>query len=296
MDTPKEKNVGSIDIDSFFVYEAAEIEMACKVADLLHNSKDIRASGNEVEISVRNFFKRKLESKFYVSNGHIVDSNLLFSSQFDIIIADNFKTPILYKTQDGTEFLTYESIYAIGEIKKRWGSDLLGEFIETITKNKSKLKREEVSSNFIDTGGKGLYLDIPVTEYPFQNPFFYFAFIASSDDFDFEDIRDTYSKCNDWGMLPNIICIMNEGIIVNIRKMKSQNNKFKINLYPEFVKVDEKDQYEWIFLQLEKDSSSLGSMYYLIHEHLNNCVLKQADLMIYMQRMFNFSSDDIIKI
>ena len=111
----------NMNLDSFFVFEAEEIEMAYRVSTVLHRgAKNIVASGNEVEVAVRNFFKRKLTSKYYTSNGHIIDTSLKVSPQFDIIIADNDKSPILYKSRDNTDFFIYESIYCIGEIKKSW--------------------------------------------------------------------------------------------------------------------------------------------------------------------------------
>lgn len=286
-----DKDFRKISIDTFFNFEAEGIDIAHRQVKLIHNSGDIPASGNQLEIAVRNFFRKKLPEKYYISNGHIIDTSLRASPQLDLIIADNFKTPILYKTFDDTEYLTYESIYAYAEIKSSWDKIYLTDFISTSERLDRFLERKKTSPNFINTGGRGIELDVPTTKNPFQNPLLTFMFIAQSDTFSFEHITKEYNNTQ-WNLLPNVLCLFDKGIIVNINKKALNDKLFKINLYPEFV-ADNKNDNEWILLEFDKKRSTLGTLYYIVLEHLNTCVLGFPNMLDYMQQIFEIQPDKI---
>ena len=77
-----------LDILGIFMADADDIMKARQDAIRVHRS-DIRAAGNEVEITVRDYFKRMLPQKYYVTNGHLIDVNGEVSPQLDLIISDN---------------------------------------------------------------------------------------------------------------------------------------------------------------------------------------------------------------
>lgn len=108
-----------LDISEIFKTDAEDIAKAREKAIQIHGT-DIRAAGNEVELSVREYFKRMLPSRYYVTHGHLIDANGEVSPQLDIIIADNFNIPSLMTTKDGTEYIPIDSVYAIGEIKSTY--------------------------------------------------------------------------------------------------------------------------------------------------------------------------------
>src|SRR5262249_49327370 len=105
------------DLGGYFVDDANELVEARKKAAKLHKNKDIDAAGDEVEIPVREMLEKRLSGKYYVGHGPIVDSRLVTSRQLDVIIADNANTPVLFKAKNGSEYMPYESVYAIGEAK-----------------------------------------------------------------------------------------------------------------------------------------------------------------------------------
>lgn len=286
-----DKDFRKISIDSFFNFEAESLDIAQSQVKLIHHTGDIPAAGNQIEIAVRNFFKKKLPDKYYISNGHIIDTSLKTSPQLDLIIADNFKTPILYKTYDDTEYLTYESIYAYAEIKSSWDKKHLTDFITTAKRFDKFLDREKVSPNHIDTGGKGIELDIPTTKNPYKNPLLTFMFVGNSEKFSFSHIKEIFDE-TDWKYLPNILCLFDKGIIVNISKSSLDNSEFKINLYPEFV-YDNPDDNEWVLVEYDKKRSTLGTLYYIILEHLNTTVLGFPNMLNYMQQIFEIKLDNI---
>jgi hypothetical protein len=108
-----------LDIPTIFKSDAEDIAKAREKAIRIHGT-DIRAAGNEVEINVREYVKRMLPPRYYVTHGHLIDANGEVSSQLDIIIADNFNIPSLMTTKDGAEYIPVDSVYAIGEIKSTY--------------------------------------------------------------------------------------------------------------------------------------------------------------------------------
>ncbi len=285
----RDKDFRKISIDTFFNFEADGIDIAQSQVKLIHNTGDIPASGSQLEIAIRNFFKKKLPEKYYISNGHIIDTSLSTSPQLDLIIADNFRTPILYKTFDETEYLTYESIYGYAEIKSSWAQKYMEDFVTTKERIYKFLTRENIDPKFIDAGGKGLMLNVPTTSYEYKNPLFSFMFVGDSKSFSYEHIRDFY-KNSDWKFLPNILCLYDKGVIVNINKSDLNKKVFKVNLYPEFV--DPADN-EWILVKFDKKRNALGTLYYVVLEHLNTCVLGSPNMLEYMQNIFSINADDI---
>lgn len=291
----KRKDFSKLNVNSFFEIEAKEMLLANEIADNLHKSKNIVAAGNEVEIIVRNFFTNKLPSRYFVSNGHIVDKKLTLSSQLDIIITDNFRSPLLYKTSDGTEFITFESVYAIGEIKKRFDDSHVTKIMKTIEQFKNNIQRERVEPNFLDVGSTGLLIDKPTTSFSYKNPLFWFYFSVDFDrtKFRLKALQKKTKESKVWPFLPNVFCILKKGIILCADKKKLTENKLLIALYPEFASGDD---YEWYLYETKRESESLAILYYLLNEHLRLCLLKQPDMMEYLFQMYNFEPDNITKL
>jgi hypothetical protein len=111
-----------LEIIEILKQDVEEILSSRSKSKFLHKTKDIDASGDEVENAVRRIIRRKLPIKYYVSQGHIVDKELCTSPQLDIIIADNSGSPVLFTSENGTEYFPYESIYSFGEIKSTYYS------------------------------------------------------------------------------------------------------------------------------------------------------------------------------
>jgi hypothetical protein len=63
---------------------ADQINISADVSSMLHGVKDIKASGNEIEISLRTILKELLPNKYNISHGHIVDKDLNISRQYDV--------------------------------------------------------------------------------------------------------------------------------------------------------------------------------------------------------------------
>lgn len=68
------------EIEKLYHLEALEIFHSRDRSKIIHKTSDIRASGNEIEETIRQIFRKKLPTGFYITNGHIVDKNLKSSN------------------------------------------------------------------------------------------------------------------------------------------------------------------------------------------------------------------------
>ena len=132
---------GTLEFEKVLRADAAEIIAAREKAQIIHRGRDIDAAGDEVEVATRRVIRRKLPNSYYVGHGHIVDSELNQSPQLDVVIADNSAAPILFATENGTEYFPYEAVYAIGEIKSSYSRsrNYVETFADTVSRVKSRL-------------------------------------------------------------------------------------------------------------------------------------------------------------
>lgn len=140
----KNQNDLKFELELVFRSDAADILAARTKARMMHHGHDIRAAGDEVEISFRKLLCRKLPSLYYVGHGHIVDEDLHESPQLDVIIANNTGAPILFRAENGSEYFPYEGVYAIGEVKSSYDNSkrYFHSFSDTLRKIRTQLQRE----------------------------------------------------------------------------------------------------------------------------------------------------------
>jgi hypothetical protein len=217
------------------------------------------------------------------------------TKSLDIIIADNLRSPLLYKTRDGTEFIPFESVYAIGEIKKRFIDDHISDIVNTIQRFKENIVRELVEPNFLDVGSTGLLIDKSTTTYPYKNPLFWFYIAVDYDPskFKLKELTETVLEQANWKYLPNIFCILNKGVVLCVHKGKLKEGVISILLYPEFA---DNSKYDWYLYETKKESESLAFLYYILNEHLRFCLLKQPDMMNYLFQMYKIEIENLHKL
>lgn len=287
------KEFAKLDLMDVLQRDAEEMVAARSNAIIIHGTKDIDAAGDEVEIEVRKILARKLASRYYVGHGHILDQNLTTSPQLDVIIADNSGAPVLYQTKSGSEYFPFESVYAFGEIKSAYykSKKYVEHHSENLAKIRSELKREQTPPNYISSGinfGEGFNFQ---SERPYRNPLFSFMLFVDSNDFDIENIIPIY-ETKPPTELPNVLCILNKGVAVNMRYKKYQEGEpvINLNVIPEFGKSGTDEASQWFFVSFEGVEKGLGKCFsYFLHVvswHLKNCTLMQPDLFKYMKNVF----------
>ena len=277
----------------FFQHDLEKIKMAFRLSDTIRKDvKNIRAAGDEVEFAVRDFFKNKLSPRYHVNDGHIVDENLKISPQYDVIVSENSKNPVLFNLADKSELLYYEPVFAYGEVKKSlYDDNLISAFTENVKRSSKELYREIIPSNFIETGSTGIQVESPLTELPLRNPILRFMFFVDGSSLNANKIGKFLKKTND-AYLPNYIVFLNVGIILNVCSESLKAGKISINLYPEF----ETKPTEWILLELDDENNVLIYQYLLLLEHLNNSIVGTPNVLMYTSNLFGISLSNIHKL
>ena len=139
----------TLNLAKIFKSDAEALRRAHEESSRIH-STDIRAAGNQVEQAVRGYLRRMLQSRYHVTNGHLVDSGNLVSPQLDIIIADNSSLPSLLTTKDGTEYVPVTSVYAIGEVKSTYyQSKKYYEKLHRVLQQISEMDRPLIENTFL---------------------------------------------------------------------------------------------------------------------------------------------------
>jgi hypothetical protein len=281
-----------LDIAEIFKSDAEIILKSRSDAVRLHPT-DIRAAGNQVEGTVRNYFRRMLPPKYYVTHGHLIDINGEVSSQLDLIIADNANLPSLMTTQDGTEYIPIDSVYAFGEIKSTYykSKDPLQGLSKQIEDIRTRLFHEEIENSAyqsIRTGKIDLNaaLDHLVLGKGnrFFNRIFAFALFTDAGDFAFEDVAEFFVR-REQQFLPNVTILLNKGVILWGSLTESGINYIRD---PQEMNTGSED---WLFGPQSGagcgslEGNHLGFLYYMLVEHLNHSYLEPPALNKYLQSM-----------
>lgn len=281
-----------LEMHDFYRHDLEKIMMASRLASAIQrDEKDIRASGDEVEMAVRDFYKDKLAPKYHVSSGHVVDKEFNVSQQLDIVISDALKNPVFDSHADGSELLYYDSLYAYGEVKKTYyKKDILSLFSENVERFKMNMKRDIIDPNMLECANDMLMVKHPLVDHTQRNLLFTFLFIVNSKGIDFDRIKEELNA-TDNSILPNMMVILDVGIYLNVKKSTIQTGSHPvINLYPELSDDDQ----EWRILSFDDPTAVLTYSYLLLQEHLRNTIVKAPDFMDYTDYIFNTYKSNII--
>ncbi|MFI5218881.1 MAG: DUF6602 domain-containing protein [Bacteroidia bacterium] len=293
------------ELNNILRLEAEGLIAAREKAIAIHHTNDIDAAGDEVEQSVRNLIRKKLPLDYYIGHGHIVDEKLNYNGQYDIVIADNSGSPILFKAENGTEYFPFESLYAVGEVKSTYDSSKkqIQKFINKTKELQNNLSRKFAGPNYIS---KDIELNFraPLSlssddKRHYQNHIFKFIFIIDGGDFKPKQLSDIYNNEND-KHLPNLVCILNRGIIVKsiINSGLGQNQMGPIELFPEFIASEKATNFKWTFLELGKETdlaaAHLAFVFFALNHHLRSCLVLRPDLLTYFKNLFILNRGQII--
>lgn len=288
----------AFELDTVFRVDTSDILSARQRALMIHHGKDIDAAGDEVEMAVRRIFERRLPTGYYVGHGHVIDSSWACSGQLDMIIADTFGCPVLFRSENGTEYFPYESVYAIAEIKSSYGEkkDVTG-FIDKIGQLKKVLHREATPKDFISSGkGRGYSISglSSMDRRPYKNPLFSFMLFIDSRDLrlkHLQDIAESYTP----GDLPTFLCFLDRGLL-GLGRFSKESQFAGIHEMPEFAALYEETGMfsEWTWLHNEDTAygapATLARLYFFLLSHLQNCILIPPDVQSYGQRLFDAGS------
>ena len=284
-----------LELTKVYQEAASQIVKARDRSKVIHKSGNIRASGDEIERPFRELIQRKLPSRYYVGQGHIVDKNLSISPQLDIIVADNNATPILFSSEDGTEYFPYESVYLFGEVKSSYlgAKKYLESFADTSAAIMKKMVREQTPRNYIGNRiylGKGLHSD---REEPYLNPMFAFLVFADSGDVAVGNLIEPYNTIPD-DLLPNLVCFLDGKLIVKASLLETGAGTALGAIDAQTHHITTRDDIYWMLLEFNskqhKRGHALAVLMLMIMEHLSRCLLLEPPMKSYMDNILATAS------
>jgi hypothetical protein len=283
-------------IHEVYQEEVKKLLAARKSGTIIHNTGDIRGSGDETEIAFRQFLSRRLPAKYFVGHGHVVDRFLNVSPQCDVIIADNSATPILFEGKDGLQYFPFESVYAIGEVKSSYyeSKAYVSAFAKTTQYLHEELRRAPVPPSYIGHGitlGDGFQHS---EKRPLRNPLFQFMVFFDSGDYTDVAVMKEYAEQKE-EFLPSIACFL-DGHILSKAKINRGGGKLEIE-YLEcdpLQKLDHKDV-DWTRMSFNEESDQRGGQALAVFMmqlfgHLDTCVLKDPPTSDYLTNVLKDSS------
>jgi hypothetical protein len=281
-------------LDKAYCADARRLLDARDRCAIHHGAGDLKASGVPVETAVREFLTRRLPPQYHVSHGHIVDTGLATSPQIDVIVSDNETTPILFEGDDGTNYVPYEAVYLIGEIKTSYqrSSRYVQVFTETNRKILTTMTRVPTPANYLGSGivlGKGLSTGITV---PYQNPHFSFMLFVDSGDFDKDDLLEHYST-SPHEYLPNVVCFL-DGKVLTKSDLVAKDGKVNLgNFLVDSHAVRSAERGIWTCVTFAEHENRpglvLAFLLLALNVHLGQTRLQTPPIHSYIDRMFEFS-------
>lgn len=257
-----------LDLLAVYKSEAVRIAAAREIAAIIHASGDIRASGNEVERTVREVIADRLPSRCRTTHGHIIDYQSGTSPQLDVIISEDIAAKSLFETADGTEYVPYEAVYAVGEIKAAYykSQQPIQKFSENIRKIRESMRRQ--------TGTNHRVLK--------------FMFFASANDFAVADVKDFY-RSTPKEDLPNFVCLMDLGVITFTQFLPNGHGDpvaTGYRLSSSSIATPDDEKYKWALLKWGNEADRAGTILMFLHlslvQHMQHCGMAAPNLYPYM--------------
>ncbi|SDN67025.1 hypothetical protein SAMN04487957_101329 [Halomonas shengliensis] len=254
-------------LDEVYISEARRIFEAKKEAKIIHNSGDIVSSGDQTERAVRRFIGNRLPTRFRTTHGHVVDYCGRASPQFDIIISESLSSKSLFEAADGTEYIPYESVYAIGEIKSSFDKSKkpIESFSKSIEKLKTHLSRQKHVKHKILT----------------------FLVFVTTEHMDYDYLEAT-TKSIDRPHYPSFMCFLDRGSFTYTRMSKSpQGSIIPLQYFlsdSDIAPADEKHMWSIIHWGDSDNRSGVNLMFLhlSIVQHLQTCPAGIPNLTAYM--------------
>ena len=271
-----------INLPKIFAHEANVLVEAHEIGRMVHRASDIRAAGNEVEVSVRDFLQRMLPPRYHVTHGHLIDAEHRVSPEIDVIIADNINLPAILTTKDGTRFIPVTSVLAVGEVKSTYRRDGYCGFLKTLD-SISQMHRPLVPNSCYEGIEASSTLEDLVLGSPrkYLNNLYSFFLCVSGGNFDFGNTRDLWTS-TDVNKLPNVAIFLDMGLVAYRRR----SDPGALNRYPN--EVDAGD-YDWCFAETiapeggSVEGSNLSFLYDQLISHLSQARLEPPKFSDYMK-------------
>ena len=279
----------TLDLAKWFDREAAALVRSREEAIDIHGAMNIAAAGSQVERAVRDFLRRMLPPRYYVTSGHLIDPAGNTSPQLDVIIADSHKLPSLLRTNDGTEFVPAASVFAVGEVKSSYyqSKRYFGKFCETLGRINGGMSRPVISNTAFEISDESeVSHRLLGSRLKCLNHLFAFLLCVDAGDFQPKNLAEALDSTNA-ADLPNMAVFLTgdtAGVLVPAREGQ---NGLGYHKYPEEVVGED---YRWCLVRgKEVDGSSgaahLAMFYGALFDHLAGSYLEQPSAYEYTRSL-----------
>ncbi len=211
--------------------------------------------GTTREDLLKDVIRQLLPEKFRVGNGTIVDVHKTQSKQQDLFIFDAFNSPVFLKMESAS-VVPVESVYATVEVKSTLTKETLRQSIENIISVK-KLQHSELQNSPLLFSRHNVIMG---------------CIFAYTSDSTIETVAHNVDKiCAEIpkNQQPNVICVFNKGLIVNVLKNK-----------PGQLEIDPSDKTMWGLVKNDQETN-LYLFYLILQQHLSMAQNLPPDLMKY---------------
>jgi len=271
-------NTRRLDLSDVYRVEAQRIVEARQQAQTLHATGDIRTAGGQVESTVREVIAGRLPPRYRTTHGHILDYNGCVSSQLDVIIAENLASKSLFEASDGTEYVPYESVYALGEIKSTYykSQEPIQHFSGVLHSLHTNLTRQTNIRHRLLT----------------------FMVFCSASDFAVADLEEFYrNTARD--QLPSFICFLDLGTVVFTKFLPnglSQPVPVQYHLATA-AEAPASENHKWSLIKWGRENDRAGSNLMFLHlalvQHLQECGVAVPNLYPYFALSLNWDTGEI---
>lgn len=295
-------------LNSHIVSDAEEIISSRSECHDILETGDIAAAGVEPEKAVREVLKRRLSSQYLVTFGHIVDEQLHVSNEFDVIIADRASAPPLYTTSDGTQYVPYEAVYCVGEVKASYKLGELKKFCSKIKKLETELKREHLPVGVMQFGDMTVEnFKTPKEPKGIKNPLFSFYIAAGSNGMVTDKMLKNISEQAGtyWPHVPCIITILSQLTILcaRVNNLHGDNcESFESILTPNMAShyAEEGDSCHWIAVKPSSSSHAaainLACLLTNLSTFLDLAVLTHPKLFNYLKKAIDLNDANFVNL
>jgi hypothetical protein len=258
---------GKLDLDGFFQQDARRIMAAREEAIRIHGAGNIDAAGDHLERQVRSILSSRVPSRYCVVQGHIVDYNGRVSPQLDVIVTESLTARSLFQGADGTNFVPYESVYAVGDITSTYykSREPIQAFAQKLRSIKQNLSRQTTR----------------------RNPLLSFLVFVNANGFALDDVEEFY-RANPLDELPGFACFLDHAVLLHAKFLRNDYGDLLPVAYhtTPFVDSEPGKDNRWALIQWGSPERRLGAnlmfMCVALLQHIQSCVLNPPNLYGYL--------------
>jgi hypothetical protein len=275
--------------------DAAALTAARDRAAIIHRGRNIAAAGHEIEEEVRAVLRRRLAQRYAVGRGHVVDSRWNQSPDFDVLISDTTYAPVLFEAARGQQYVPFEAVYAVGEVKSGFfGTGDFEKFADDLRSLNSSLQRERTPNNYL---GHGITIQGAIADdkRPYRNPLFSFMVFVNSDGYDRDQLAGFYAS-RPVDELPSIVTFLDRGSVARAKVRLTDDGpvepQWQVN--PAVERLAAGEGAIWAMVPVADPGKVLGFLLLLLAQHLSHCYLKAPNYQAYTKDFIPTGAADVI--